>query len=586
MKSPFYKLIIAGSLVTPWLAMQPVHAQNTPAAPLEVPPPLRTTTPQNSPKGATQPNTATPATTVPSTTGAGAASGAGNATTGIPGNDTSNIQAITDAFNEGVAALQGGNMVSAAEHFEKTIALAPNEATFQAMAHMWLGYVRLRQERLDEALTALQTAEKLSGTMDARYQAIIQNNIGMAYWNQKQYALAQPAYQRAVTIDPTYTDARYNLAFAYLAVNRASDALPLFTALAEQNPRDPMLQDGLGQAYESMGDWVKAFAAYRKAIALNPRDSSYPLNMGLALMRSDPKGNIKGRRDLAIQYLREATKLNPQGAPAFLQLGLLLIDKKRWTEAQGALRSYVALKPNDTTGIFNLALSYDSSGTNFDEALKYYGQVELLEPNDAAVKNNIGRIYFKRKLYNDAIAQFRKALEIDDNSTDARTNLAIALAAKGDYTAANSEWRRLIALLTAQLGRPVPPATPQSLQASILTARAALAENLYTEKKYADSAREYRALLKQEPTNTDVMINLGLALYYQGDLAGAMTQFNAVIKREPNNAFAHNNRGIVLESQNRRADALASYKKAVELKPDFMEAKTNRDRLLAATVIS
>ena len=494
---------------------------------------------------------------------------------------TPEIVAATESYNNGLAALKGGNLVSAAEHFTKVLTLTPNDA----MAQMLLGYVRLKQERYEEAIQILQSAEKNSAKLDVRSQAIIQNNIGMAYWNQKQYSSALPAYQRAVALDKDYVDARYNLAFALLAQNRAKEALPLFTALTALNPRDPMLQDGLGQSYEALANWTQAFNAYRRAIALNPKDSSYPLNLGLALLRSDPDGVVAGRRDLAIGYLRDATNLNPQGAPAFLQLGLLLIEKKRWPDAQDALRRYVALKPDDFLGVFNFALSWDYAG-KFDEALKYYAQAEAMAATDPAVKNNIGRIYLKRKLYDDAIAQFQKALEMDGMFPDARNNLALALAAKGDYAASNAEWRKLILATTGEIGRAKSPKAKADLQTRLVSARAALAENFLRDKKYTEAATEYRALTKSAPANTAAWSNLGLALYHTKDYAAALHAYDDLLKRDPRNAIAHNNRGVVLEAMDRKADALVAFDKAVQLKPDYTEAKANRDRLRSSTTVS
>lgn len=494
----------------------------------------------------------------------------------------SNVQAVTQAYNSGVAALRAGNLESAGDYFEKTISLSPDDA----MAKMLLGYVRLKQGRYEDALLTLEAAQKTASKLDIRSQAIIHNNIGMAYWNQKDYAKALPAYQQAIALDKTYADARYNLAFALLSQSKGKEALPHFTELAAKNPSDPMLQDGLGQTYESLNDWPKAFAAYKKAIELNPKDSSYPLNLALAYIRSDPNGANKARRDAAIQNLRRASTLNPQGAPAFLQLGLLLIEKKRWPEAQDMLRRYTVLKPDDFLGQFNLALSYDYAGNKFDDALKIYGKAEALQPQDPAVKNNVGRIYLKRKLYNDSIAQFRKALEIDPEFSDARNNLALALSATGDYAGSNEEWRKLIAQAGTDLkATGLTTSARNELWGRTISARAALAENYLKSKQYADAALEYRALLKIAPSNVAAMSNLGLTLYHTKDYKAALTAYDSVLKLEPRNAIAHNNRGVVLEALNNRMAALAAYKKAVELKPDYSEAKSNRDRLLAATAV-
>lgn len=558
------KLLLAWALTAsaPFMAL-PAQAQT--ATPLPMPEEPAKTPPAPAPA----PVTAAPAPTAP----------VAAETPATP--SAADIAAATESYNSGLAALKGSNLVSAAEHFTKVLTLTPDDA----MTQMLLGYVRLKQERYDEAIQILQSAERNGAKLDVRSRAIIQNNIGMAYWNQKQYSSALPAYQKAVALDKDYVDARYNLAFALLAQNRAKEALPLFTALTTLNPRDPMLQDGLGQSYEALANWTQAFAAYRRAIALNAKDSSYPLNLGLALLRSDPDGNIAGRRDLAIGYLRDATTLNPQGAPAFLQLGLLLIEKKRWPEAQDTLRRYVVLKPDDFLGVFNLALSYDYAG-KFGEALRHYNKAETMAANDPAVKNNIGRIYLKQRMYKEAVQQFQKALEMDANFPDARNNLALALAAQEDYAGSNVEWRKLIMATTAEIGRAKNGKARASLQNRLISARAALAENYLRDKKYAEAATEYRALTKSAPGNTAAWSNLGLALYHTKDYPGALQAYDDLLKRDARNAIAHNNRGVVLEALNRKADALTAFDKAVELKPDYTEAKANRDRLRGSTTVS
>ncbi len=65
------------------------------------------------------------------------------------------------------------------------------------------------------------------------------------------------------------------------------------------------------------------------------------------------------------------------------------MTKKRWREAQDMLRQYVALRPDDFVGQFNLGLAYDYSA-RFDEALRAYDKAEQLQPNDPAPKTTSG----------------------------------------------------------------------------------------------------------------------------------------------------------------------------------------------------
>jgi tetratricopeptide (TPR) repeat protein len=281
-------------------------------------------------------------------------------------------------------------------------------------------------------------------------------------------------------------------------------------------------------------------------------------------------------------------------------MGLVYIEKKRWPEAQSVLRQYVALRPGDFVGQFNLGLAYDYNA-KFDDALRVYDAAAKLQPLDAPTKNNVGRIYLKRaaadrKNLDTAIDYFNQALKIDPDFMDARNNLGLALTEKGDTQAATEEWRNLIASANRELKTlPLPSskqAKPRDIRrryeifSRVIAARAALAENHLKSKQYADAALEYKHLLALAPNNVAAMSNRGLALYNTREYPEALKVYDEIIKRDPKNAIAYNNRGVVMEALNNRSGALEAYKKAVELQPDYAEAKANRDRLMQGMTMS
>ena len=500
------------------------------------------------------------------------------------------MREVTRAYNNGLAAIKKNNLPAAAAFLERAVALSPDDA----MSQMLLGYTYLLQNRNDDALQTLNAAENLGAQLDNHAHAQVQNYIGLAFWNKIEYSKSLAAYNRAVKLDPNYSDARYNLAFALLSQGKAGNAIPHFTRLIEQSPRDATIFDGLGQAYEGSTNWIKAIENYRLAQTLDAKNYAYSLHLGTALLRSDPSGAVKGRVALAATALRQAIALNPQAASAYLQLGAILSQQKRWREAQKTLARGVALQPSDFNGLFNLALAYDY-GARFDDALKTYARAAAIQPNDASIANNVGRIYLKRNQLDDAILQFKSALNSDADSIDARNNLALALTQKPDFPAAAAQWRVLIGVATRQI-RALPNigaknetsldrARRTDLTLRLSAARAALAENYLKSGAYADAAQQLRDLLKQNPNNRAAQINLGLALYNTKDYTAALKVYDDIVARDPNNAVAYNNRGVVLEATKNKAAALQAYKRAIELQPDYIDAKNNRDRLLATTVI-
>ncbi len=487
-----------------------------------------------------------------------------------PKSDAETTRAATLAYNSGLAALKKGDWNEAANKFGMAASLSPNDAG----ALSFLGYVRLQQKRYDEALTALLAARDVGAALDAKAAAQLQNNIGFAYWNKGSFPEAKAAFNKALELDKTYFDARYNLAFALLSREQWPEALPHLRQLALQNPGDGAIQDGIGEAFEHTDNLSGALGAYRKAVDLEPRNESYRFKLALALVQSD-------RRAEAATVLRDLLATNPNNAPALLQMGDLNLKSNRWKEAQGVLKRYVTLRGNDFVGRFNLGVAYDYSAM-FDEALEQYAKAEALKPDDAATKNNVGRIYYKRGKLPEAITKFNEALKIDGDFVDARTNLAIVLAAQNDYDASNAEWKTLIKGVETSLRATSNLTAKKSLNGRLATARSGIAGNYLASNRYADAAQEYRRLLLLSPNDLEAMSGLGRSLYQTTDYRGAEKAYREILKHDPNNVNALNDLGVTLEAIKDRKGALESYSAAVRLDPNHTEAKSNLQRLTGA----
>jgi len=109
----------------------------------------------------------------------------------------------------GRARLMLGYVAEAGADFESAAVLNSR--------HAWalnnLGYVRLLQERAEEALPALQRAAELAPQL-----AYVQNNLGIAHERLGQMEEARAAFARAVALAPRHAKATENLARATEAV--------------------------------------------------------------------------------------------------------------------------------------------------------------------------------------------------------------------------------------------------------------------------------------------------------------------------------------------------------------------------------
>lgn len=166
---------------------------------------------------------------------------------------------------------------------------------------------------------------------------------------------------------------------------------------------------------------------------------------------------------------------------------------------------------------------------NLVEALKSFQEAEKLYADDPKLRNAFGLLYFEKKEYQNAIAEFRRALQLDPNFFEAVNNLGTTYGYMRDWDRAIMEYRKLIN------------------------------EPLYRTPELAH-------------------YNLGLALMerqWEGDSIEAVKQFHAAVQIFPNFSRALDKYGVALFRLNRTQEAIKQLKKAFEVDPTFIEPRLN-----------
>jgi tetratricopeptide (TPR) repeat protein len=110
-------------------------------------------------------------------------------------------------FNLGVTYRDSGDLVMAKEAMEKALSIEDeDEEVIETLALIDynLGLVQEALKRCAEGLSANSS------------NAHLWNTLGVIYFNCEEYPLAQEAFEKAVTINPYYYDALFNLRDTYM----------------------------------------------------------------------------------------------------------------------------------------------------------------------------------------------------------------------------------------------------------------------------------------------------------------------------------------------------------------------------------
>ncbi len=134
---------------------------------------------------------------------------------------------------------------------------------------------------------------------------------------------------------------------------------------------------------------------------------------------------VLNRKDsLALSYFETASELAPWNAEAWVRLGSLLFDSKRYKDAVTTLSHVVSKFPEDMGINLILGLSY-AQLEQFSDAAPLLEKAVEINPKDLNALGAYSYTLNKLKEYDKAILYIRKALEIDSNNVDLMANLGL-----------------------------------------------------------------------------------------------------------------------------------------------------------------
>ena len=195
-------------------------------------------------------------------------------------------------------------------------------------------------------------------------------------------------------------------------------------------------------------------------------------------------------------------------------------------------RDTLAKNPNSWIAYYNLGIALKEQG-RLDEAISQYRQALQIKPDLIEAYNNLALVLTQQNKFTEAVDFCQQALHIKPDDPDIHYNLGIAL---GKYD------------------------------------------------KLDEAADHFRQALRLKPDYADASYNLGRVLHLQGKLDEAIVYYQQAINLNPNFPKAHNNLGVVLSLQGKFDEAAEHFRQALRLKPDYTEARDNLEKALHTQV--
>jgi tetratricopeptide (TPR) repeat protein len=319
--------------------------------------------------------------------------------------------------------------------------VAPSKAELEAMYDK--AFRAFDSNNFSEALKQLDA-------IDARQPDLAesQNLRGVIMMRQGIYDKAEGALNEALRIDPKFWNARFNLAEIPFLRKDWAQARERFQGLLSSNASElqgeatqliqyKILLTYLLEGKENMVDSILA------KFELSPDTPAvHYANAAIALQQK----NAKEARDWMAQAEKNfSPALNKLFAESLYEVGWL---QKQAGQQRAALELTSAADRTAKTKAFARSRFEQSRQAyqqrDFDSALKFANDADGAEPNQAATLTLRGEILLEQKQFDQAEADFKKALKADPKFRQAQFNLALVPLKKKDYTTARDRFETLL----------------------------------------------------------------------------------------------------------------------------------------------
>ena len=289
------------------------------------------------------------------------------------------------------------------------------------------------------------------------------------------------------------------------------------------------------QYADAVNAYEKVPAAERNAGLLNRLGISYHL--------------LKQFRAAENAY-KAATSKDPANSDALNNLAVLYYSQQRFSDAERQIRRALEKNPENSIMRLNLRASRyarENAKSARDVAASVYKensllvekrdgdllQVQILMPpkdlEEATLHERRGDSFFARKMYEDAIVEYRKAVAIDRYNASTLNRLGLVY---------------------------------------------------HQSQKLAEAERYYREALKQNPFFIEVLNNIGTVEYVRQHYDTALEQYEKALKIRPESPTILLNMGACLFDMKRYDEALKATQRALEIDPRVLDRSSGFGTLI------
>jgi tetratricopeptide (TPR) repeat protein len=289
-----------------------------------------------------------------------------------------------------------------------------------ADAHVIAGGAYLLQGDLHQA----QRAFELAAGLNPR-NPVAEERLGQVLAMRNNYAESEKAYENSLAIAPDYAPALEGLAETLAKQGKLKQANARIDRQIALSPKSFRLYVAKAEFCIAQNDWACAERSYQEVLTLNP----FYVNGYLALAHVYAATN---RPQNMIQEYEAARSKFPEYLPTYILLAQVYEYVGNMDQARQTYKDALKVDPRSYQSMSNLARLYADDGGPLSDALQLAQKAKEEQPDDGAVNDALGWVYYKQGLYRSAVPALEAAVRSNPQVAKFKFHLGMAYLATGE----------------------------------------------------------------------------------------------------------------------------------------------------------
>lgn len=228
--------------------------------------------------------------------------------------------------------------------------------------------------------------------------------LALLCWENKLSQPAQDYLNELLSSEQKVNEAHFELGQIAVAENRLAQAIQHYQAVGPSAQYLPA-KLAIAQIYAEQNNIPQA----RQTLAM-ARQENLPQSIPLYIFEAELLSKYQ-QPQLAYSVFSEAFSHYPNDISLLYSRAMLFEAQKNYLQMEVDLRAILKQEPNNVMALNALGYSFADRGEQLDEALALIQKAVTLKPDDAAILDSLGWVYYKKNQLSLALQYLQKAYQ-------------------------------------------------------------------------------------------------------------------------------------------------------------------------------